>query len=118
MKKLIFYFLDIYPINYAEGNLNGAAAPNSNEIPNVINSANAVKANLMQNFGNFPNLSNNEEHFLNLDDEDISYKQNEASNYFKLANIPDLDSKNLMKLNQRQESYPKFMNDQSPKENV
>lgn len=72
----------------------------------------------MQNLTNFPNLNNNEEHFLNLDDEDNLYKQNETSNYFKLGAMPDLDEKQLMKLNQMQESYPKFMNDQSQKENM
>jgi hypothetical protein len=88
------------------------------EIPSAKNASNTVKANLIQNFSNFPNLNNNEEHFLNLDDEDNLYKPNESSNFFKLGNIPDLDSKNLMKLNQMQESYPNFMNDQSHKENM
>jgi hypothetical protein len=55
---------------------------------------------------------------LNLDDEDNLYRQNETSNYFKIGNIPDSETKNLMKLNQMQESYPKFMNDQSQKENM
>lgn len=111
--------LDIYPINYAENNLNAAVTAAKTEIPNA-NSSNAVavKANLIQNFSNFPNLNNNEEHFLNLDEEDNIYKQNESSNYFKLGNIPDLDTKNLLKLNQVQESYPKFMNDHSQKDNM
>lgn len=110
-------FLDIYQINYSENNVNNAA-PLITEMPNANNTCNAVKANLMQNFSNFPNLNHNEEHFLNLDDEDNLYKPNESSNFFKLGNIPDLDTKNLMKLNQMQESYPKFMNDQRQKENM
>jgi len=96
------------------------AAPVKTEIQSDHNAKNVIKANnSMQNYSNFSNVNNNEDLFLNLeDDEDNLYKQNESSNYFKLSNVPDIDTKSLMKLNQMNESYPKFMNNQAPKDNM
>jgi len=70
------------------------------------------------NFTNFSGLNNNKENVINVGDEDNSFKPNDSSNFFKLGNIGDSDNKSLLKFNEKQDNFLKYVNDQNQKDNM
>lgn len=88
-----------------------------NEILNQ-NITHESRTGLVPNFNNFAGIDNNEQNFINLEEDENTYKQNESTNYFKIENIPDYETKNMLKLNEREDNFQKYLNDTSQKENM